>query len=145
MMLPAKVSEDVRRLNPHVYGTPALKPEHVEAGRAYADEKALQARCEQWLELRGYRRLTPANAVRSGEPAGWFGHLSKPKGNAFMPDVFILHRARPPLLVELKVREDFRPGQLQMIERGDWRLARSLEDFASLVEAWESERKEKPV
>ena len=104
--------------------------------RDYAAEKRLQVECELFLESRGYRRLTAKNA---GEYAcGWFGHLFKPQGNPFLPDLFVFHEPndRPALLVELKTRESFQPGQLEMIERGSWTLCWSLDQFVKIFNEW---------
>ena len=139
MSLPSKVSEQVRALNPHLFGDQALTTKLAQECVTFANERKLQDACEQWLESQGYVRLTAANAMAAKSPRGWFGHLAQPKGNAFMPDVFVFTKGRPALLVELKVREDYRPGQLAMIERGDWVKATNLSEFKALVVAWEKE------
>lgn len=137
--MPTNVSEQVRKLNPHLFGDQALTPKLAQQVVTFATERKLQEACEQWLESQGYVRLTAANAMAAKSPRGWFGHLAQPKGNPFLPDVFIFRPAWPSLLVELKVREDYRPGQLAMIERGDWVKATNLNEFKALVTAWEKE------
>ena len=106
----------------------------------YIAEKKLQAECELYLESHGYRRLTANNA---GEYAtGWFGHLFKPQGNPFMPDLFVFHEPndRPALLVELKTRESFQPGQLEMCDRGAWTLCRSFVEFVKIFTEWSNSK-----
>lgn len=136
-MMPTKVSESVRRLNPSLFDAPLIAVARTE----YATERALQDKCEAWLESRGYKRLTAENALAAKGEVGWFGHLAQPKGNPFMPDLFIFD-SRSCLLVELKVREDYRPGQLAMIERGQWIKATTLNEFSRIVSEWEQHNKE---
>ena len=135
-MMPEKVSEQVRALNPHLFGDQAMTQKVAKQCVTFAVERRLQEACERWLEECGYVRLTAANAMAAKSPRGWFGHLAQPKGNAFLPDVFIFRQGYA-LLVELKVREDYRPGQLAMIERGEWRKAKTVEEFKSLVNSFE--------
>lgn len=106
---------------------------------AYCSEKELQKACENWLLLRGYLRLTPDNAEISlrGGLTRFFGHLVDTQKNAFMPDLFIMCDDRI-LNVELKVRNKFQAGQLEMILNGVWKLAATLEQFEDLVIAWEN-------
>lgn len=134
--MPTNVSEQVRKMNPHLFGAQQAKKKTVVESGKYADEDELHDACEKWLVAIGYTLLTAANAMAAKNPRGWYGHLSQPKGNPFMPDIFIFRAGRC-LLVELKVREDYRPGQLAMIERGEWKLATSEEQFAALVITWE--------
>lgn len=141
MIMPAKVSESVRELNPHLFGDAALTKTEAKQMVTYSLERKLQEACERWLESQGYVRLTAANAMSAKAPRGWFGHLSQPKGNALLPDVFIFNKRRA-LLVELKVREDYRPGQKAMLERGEWKKATNLDEFSSLVSEWETKQGE---
>ena len=102
-------------------------------------ECQLQAGCEVILIERGYRRCTAHNAVTVIEqaPAGFFAHLVKAKGNPFLPDLVIMRRDRPQLLVELKVRKYYRPGQKAMIEAGWWHEAWTVEEFRQILDGWE--------
>lgn len=134
-MMPSKVSESVRNLNPQLFDAPTATP----SAPQNATERALQDNCEAWLTNRGYMRLTAQNALAAKNERGWFGHIAQPKGNPFMPDLFIFADDQC-LLVELKVREDYRPGQLAMIERGQWRKATTLAEFSGIVAAWEIAR-----
>ncbi len=114
-----------------------------------ADEDDLLARCEAWLDGRGYWFLTAENAMLHGlgvASKGFYGHLFDAKKNPFMPDLFIFRRtatrAVSALLVELKIatakgKVHYRPGQRQMIEAGWWKLATTEEEFAALVTEWE--------
>lgn len=139
--MPAKVSASVRDLNPHLFGDAALTKPAAQALVTYSVERKLQEDCEKWLAVIGYVRLTAENAMAAKNPRGWFGHLSQPKGNAFMPDIFILNKGRA-LLVELKVREDYRPGQKAMLARGEWKKATNLNEFCGLVKEWEKQQGE---
>lgn len=105
--------------------------------RVRMDEKALQTQCEQWLHLRRYHRLTAKNATLNGN-IGWFGHLHEAKRNPLMPDLFIFNEKKDKcLMVELKVRDKWRPGQREMVNRGAWYVAWSFQDFEMLVKCWE--------
>ena len=104
-----------------------------------SNEKQLQAGCEQYLRLRGYLRLTPDNAKHT--PRGWFSHYpgKRAKGNHQMPDLSIYdpqHR-KPPLMVELKVRNHYEPGQAEHIASGFWLEIRTLKDFVETLKEWE--------
>jgi hypothetical protein len=106
------------------------------------DEAALQKQCETFLDSLGYRRLTAANAQKTWyECAGWYGHLNEPERNPLMPDLWIFAQpnTRPPLLVELKVRNVYQPGQKEMIAKGMWIECRTVADFADAVLNWSCE------
>lgn len=139
--MPAKVSDEVRKLNPHLFGDQAMTKADAQQVVTYSVERKLQEDCEKWMVGIGYVRLTAENAMAAKSPRGWFGHLSQPKGNAFLPDIFIFNKGRT-LLVELKVREDYRPGQKAMLERGEWKKATDLNEFCGLVKAWEKQQGE---
>jgi len=105
-------------------------------------EKELQQNCENWLHTcRGYLRFTATNAERvaKGEHvAGWFGHLHKPKGNPFLPDLFIFNDiCTRSLFVELKVRPVYQRGQREMIDNLVWTEVNTFEQFIDVVTAWE--------
>jgi hypothetical protein len=99
-------------------------------------ESKLQHKCEAYMESRGFHRLTARNAKE--EARGWFGHLHKPEGNPFLPDLMVFHEPnnRPALLLELKTVDHFQPGQREMIERGAWTLCWSFAEFVGVFEAW---------
>ncbi|MBU4460360.1 MAG: hypothetical protein KJ579_07325 [Verrucomicrobia bacterium] len=101
-------------------------------------ERELQARCEAHLEECGLRRLTAENASKGGAVVGWFGHLGEARGNPLMPDLFIFDDSgyRAPLLVELKARPVYQPGQRELIGRGLWVECRRFEDFALALANW---------
>jgi len=104
-------------------------------------ENALQTLCENWIHLRGYRRLTANNACLSptSEPfKGWFGHIVNAKKNPLMSDLFIFDRFMSnSLMVELKVRDVYQPGQKEMIASGAWHVAFSFEEFEAILKEWE--------
>ena len=110
-------------------------------------EKELQATCEDWLTHRGYLRLTADNATRASKtrlatPPGWFGHLHKPKGNPFLPDLFLLGTDGRYLCIELKVVPKWQPGQLQMVDMKFWSVAWTFTEFENLIHKWEGARHE---
>lgn len=103
-------------------------------------EKELQRICQNGLNQRGYVSLTGDNAARCAKDnaVGWYGHLPKPQGNAFMPDLFIFNASMTRcLMVELKTHNVFQTGQREMCERGAWALVTSYEDFVAKVAAFE--------
>ena len=136
------VSPDVRRLNPHVFGGSVQRSENRAAnGPTVGNEPEanLQAACESVLDRFGYLRLTATNAEKAGAPyvRGFYGHLPRAIGNPLMPDLFVLHVRRPALLVELKTRMKYQPGQREMIDSGWWREVRSEEEFRAVLVEWE--------
>jgi hypothetical protein len=103
------------------------------------DEAALQRQCETFLDSLGYKRMTAVNAQKTFcECAGWYGHLNETERNPLMPDLWIFAQpnVRPPLLVELKVRNVYQSGQKEMIARGMWIECRTLAEFAETVLNW---------
>jgi hypothetical protein len=105
-------------------------------------EKELQGHCEWLLRLRHYRSMTAANSVTVGvlcNLAGWYIHVPQAQGNPLFPDIMVLPypNDRPVLMVELKVRKKFQPGQKEMIENGMWKLAWSVEEFEAILTEWE--------
>ena len=136
--LPDKPSDATRALNPGVFAQNVINAFCQLPGALIDCEDALQRACEMFLDARGYTRLTAANAMKPpADCKGWYGHLVHAKGNPLLPDLFI-HACGRCLLVELKHGQyDYRPGQREMIERGEWRKAESLREFAEIVQAWE--------
>ena len=68
--------------------------------------------------------------------AHWHGDL---RGLPMMPDIFVyaLPNNRPPLLVELKTRNAYQPGQRAAIMLGAWVECRSVGEFRRLLNDWE--------
>ena len=140
-----KVSASFIAANPHLYATP--EPQTMQLPHDFkptkADvkaEKELQRLCQNGLNQRGYVSLTGDNAARcaNDNAVGWYGHLQKPMGNSFMPDLFIFNAAMTRcLMVELKTPNVFQAGQREMCERAAWKLVTSYEDFVAKVAAFE--------
>lgn len=147
---PDKVSKSFIELNPHLFGENGIAPiqptqtldlSKMPAKKADVKaEKQLQTLCQNGLNQRGYISLTNTNAAQFAgkDIAGWYGHLPKPQGNAFMPDLFIFNRAMTRcLMIELKTHNVFQVGQKEMIESGAWALVTSYDDFVAKVAAFE--------
>jgi hypothetical protein len=107
-------------------------------------EKELQAQCEKLLIQRGYYRMTADNAARMygailTTPNGLFGHIVNPDRNPFLPDIFVFAfpNVRPPLLVELKTKKVFQPGQRELIDCGMWHIAWTISEFSEILTRWE--------
>lgn len=100
-------------------------------------EKDLQHLCENWLHLHGYMRMTADNAMRPPPERGWFGHWFNSIRNPLWPDLAILDLTGRCLLVELKTRDVWQPGQKQMVESGFWKVAWSFADLQGFVLEWE--------
>jgi hypothetical protein len=124
-------------LNGHVLKLEPLRERPLKQPAAVMEsEGELQRKCEEYLVSHDFLRLT---AKHAGRPArGWFGHLHKPEGNPFLPDLFIFHEPndRPALLIELKTKAQFQPGQKAMINRGAWQLCWSFAEFATAFSKW---------
>lgn len=138
--IPEKVSEQVRQLNPHLFGQPEpvdrqFTKEDALSALEVKEEKKLQALCDSQLEHWGYLRLMASTAGRS--TVGYFGHLAKPIGNPLMPDLFIFDLRGRCLNIELKVRNVYQSGQREMIESGFWKQATTFEQFVEIVKKWE--------
>ena len=123
-------------LNGHVLDLAPLRTRPLADKPSTEREGDLQRKCESYLESRGFKRLVAKNA--SALAKGWFGHLNKPEGNPFLPDLVIFHQPndRPALMVELKTTKRFQPGQEAMIERGAWTLCWSFAEFVQRFNAW---------
>ena len=105
-------------------------------------EKELTERCISLLRLKHYRSMVAHNCLTVGVLTflkGWYIHLNECENNPLMPDLTILPypNDRPVLMVELKVRKKFQPGQKEMIENGMWKLAWSVEEFSEILTRWE--------
>jgi hypothetical protein len=111
-----------------------------------SSESTLQSQCENVLRDRGYIGPGPIShrAILTAAGArgivGFFVHLHQPQGNPQLPDLLIYDYPlrRPPLLVELKVRDEFSPGQKDAITAGLWKLAYCVEEFDALLMKWEA-------
>jgi len=121
-------------------GTPAPAPEPAApeppTKLEIKAEKELQQTCENWLSLHGYVRMTAHNAAGPRPERGWFGHWFNSVRNPLMPDLAILDHAGRCLLVELKTRDVYQPGQREMIDAGFWRLAWTFEEFEQILREW---------
>jgi hypothetical protein len=99
--------------------------------------------------LHGYRLLQAeyiaAEATHPGwrgAVRGWYGHWFQSQRNAFMPDLFICDPSmRRCLMVELKVRSKYQPGQRELIEAVLWSEARTLERFIEVLAKWERQNR----
>ena len=111
----------------------------------------LQAAVEAFLTARGYLRSTAANVTaawkRRNEIAqgyypfrGFFFHLAEAEGNPFMPDLLVVPypNDRPALLLELKTRPKYQPGQKEAIGMRLWRLAFGKTEAETAIEEWEN-------
>lgn len=104
-------------------------------------ETELQRHAENWLRKRGYMRLT-ADLVESEHAApmrcGWFGHIVEAERNPLLPDLMIWDKYMDHFLgIELKTRNRYQRGQLEMIDMGCWTECRTLEEMAFSVIEWE--------
>ena len=140
-----EASKSVRELNPGLFAAPAGEPDipPMPAKVAAQAEFELQAAVELELHERKYYRMTPANfdAAIKGTiaPRGFYGHWTDNERNPTMADLLIVSwtTPRPPLLLELKVRQVFQPGQKQAISLKLWRLAWSLPEAQAIISEWE--------
>lgn len=137
-----------RAANAHILGEkvgilPLTKDDILKESeqKSAGNERGLQDKCESLLKERLYMRLTPINAADDCIGiAGWFGHLHKPIGNPFYADLAIYnYKMTRCLMVELKVKDSYQVGQQEMIMRGCWKLAKSVEEFRKILDKWESE------
>ena len=133
------VSPAVKALNPALF--PAVAPAPVAPPMA---EKDLQQSVEDDLAARLYYRMTAPNfaaAIRGTiSPRGFFGHWTECERNPLISDLLVVSWPvpRPPLLLELKVRDSWQPGQKQAISLKLWNLAWDLAEARSIIEAWET-------
>ena len=138
----AALGLSVAPLPPRVNGAVAMPSgdaPNVE-GPQGGNEGDLQEACESWLIRRGYLRLTASNAECGASPRGWFGHWPRCIGNPLMPDLLVLNPGMTScLMVELKARNVWQPGQREMVASGEWRLACSVEEFTRQIEGWEAQ------
>jgi len=121
-------------------GHPGLKPDpNAGEKRVMALEKELQTQVEQWLTLRGYRRLTADNAQRDPTDCrGYFGHWTQSKRNPLMLDLLILNDAGRYLMLELKVGTvKWQPGQCELIAQGYGWLVQTFNQAIAIVVTWE--------
>lgn len=104
------------------------------------EEAEFQKICEQWLHHRGYSRLTAENAkTRRVGHCGWFGHLVNALKNPLLPDLLIFNdKMDRCLMLELKVRPVYQPGQKELIDAGTWNLCFTFEEVEAAVIEWEA-------
>lgn len=101
--------------------------EKVETG----DERKLQAACESWLTLNGYRRRTPDDITgMNGDCAGWFIHMHDAKRNPILGDLLILKRDGSYLEIELKAHGGRLSPEQAALSSYQWvRVCRTLKEF----------------
>lgn len=111
--------------------------------RDLKQEKELQTLCENYLNQRGYFRLTWENVQHAVSEdvslSGWYGHLYECKRNPLMPDLFIFDtcNTKAPLLVEFKISNQYQPSQRELIDIGFWKECRTFEEFENMLRGWE--------
>lgn len=95
------------------------------------DERRLQADCERWLTLNGYRRRTPESiATMDRDCVGWFIHLSDTKHNPILCDLLILRRDGTYVEIELKAKSGRLSREQAALSSYQWAIVcRSLRDF----------------
>jgi len=137
-------SPGVRALNPDLFPPePAADIPPMPAKVAAQAEWELQIAVEAELTGRGYYRMTPAllDASIRGKiaPKGFYAHWVDCERNPTMADLLVISWPvpRPPLLLELKVRNSFTPGQKQACTLGLWKLAWSLPEAQAIISEWE--------
>jgi len=85
---------------------PEVKQAEKQARTDKADaglEKELQAHCENWLALRGYKRRTPEDIVAGeADGRGYFVHMHAAKRNPILLDLLILGSDGRYIEIELK-------------------------------------------
>ena len=113
---------------------------------AMTSEKQFQQDAEKWLHIHGYQRLCAGLIDIRIPTKGYFGHWFESQRNAFMPDLLILPwpNNRPALLLELKVRNKYQPGQKEAIDAGLWIECRNLDEVIAAVAKWENKMAETP-
>jgi len=126
---------------------PMVKPDPVQAPVAAvpsgAAERDLQAKAERFLEARWYVRGTAKNYAKVAQGMyckGFWYHARMPKGEPDVwPDLTVISwpEQRPPLMIELKTRDIWRPGQKQAVGIGLWRVAWTFDEVAMMVKEWE--------
>jgi hypothetical protein len=105
-------------------------------------EDELQAECNKILRSRGYVYCIAKNVVTPPvmlTMRGWYLHLNECENNPLMPDITVLPypNDRPALMVELKTKKKFQPGQKELVNCGMWKLAWSVEEFEAILTEWE--------
>ena len=143
----------VRALNPSLFPedapiVDACAPTPKKPSKAlYRAEKEFQDYSENWLYQRGYVRLTGANVVEKLEETtrGWFFHLkatskAEAQRHPLLPDLvifdeFMLHC----LMLELKIRSEYQPGQKELIDSCRWIECREFSDVETAVLEWEKD------
>ena len=101
-------------------------------------ERKLQADCERWLTLHGYRRRTPDDiADCDRNTVGWFSHLHDAKRNPILADLLIMRR-NAYIEIELKAGKAGRLSNEQhTLAEYQWiTVCRSLAEFIKVMEAW---------
>lgn len=137
-----RASRAVRELNPDVFGdsTGAMVP--AAGGMTSNESEAdLQARCDRWLESRGYLRRTPKCIAEAKVPLRWYLHFPRTRGNPIVLDYLLLDGMTGCYLeVELKTeRGKLRKEQTLLIACGSGSLVRNFHEFARVVECWETD------
>ena len=110
-------------------------------------EPELMAACFKYLELLGYRRHTAHNHDDYGhgklKVRGWFNHIHgrRAMGVGQQPDLVIESAKQDvaALQVELKCGEHptWQPGQMAMVQAGNWHLATTFDEFKAILDEWQ--------
>lgn len=135
-------SEAFRRLNPGLFAG-ASGVADAGADAAEGAERELQAACERWLLLRGYRRRVEGVILEGKPERGWFVHLHQAVGNPLLLDLLLLGTDGRYLEVELKTATGkVKPFQRELVRQGA-PLCRGMVEFVKAVLEWEKGAHEK--
>lgn len=136
--LPPSMQAQVRAMDAASKPEPVVDVAPVVSKVEKRDESKLQADCERWLTLHGYRRRTPDDIADCDiHAAGWFIHLQDAKRNPILGDLLIMRRGFY-IEIELKAGKAGRLSDEQhTLAEYQWiTVCRSLAEFIKVMEAW---------
>jgi hypothetical protein len=134
-----RASQETRRLNPQFFGENASAACDRPTTLPRQSEKDLQAKCDRWLEIRGYRRRTSCH-IQSSQNGLWYIHLPRTRGNPIVLDYLLLNsRCNRYLEAELKTTNGrVSPVQRCLVLRKEGVLCWGFEQFRDAVVLWEA-------
>ncbi|NCC60428.1 MAG: hypothetical protein EOM12_05715 [Verrucomicrobiae bacterium] len=138
------MSEATRRLNAGIV-VRGIRIREPEMTRVEIDawlinsEGDLQALCEEWLERRGYARLT-RDGILGGGDRGYQLHLHACQKNPFLLDITLFGNDGRYLMVELKHKKGrMNEHQAAMVHNNrNAHLIKEFADFEALIKEWET-------
>jgi len=101
-------------------------------------ESKEQKLVEMYLMQHGFLPAT-VDMIQSGKAKGYYWHLNNTRRNPLLLDLLILDARGRYLMIEMKVRDVWQPGQKELVAQGYGVVAWSAAEAIEKIKGWMNE------